>query len=445
MCWETWHERNSFAVQNRGHASEAIHHATARCDDAAIVYGQLSACSAGPGSAIMNQIFDSIAQTLGYGGTASDDVSIIVGPYQISGWESVKIMVGVEIMPWTAEFTATEQSPQSGLETPINEGDACQIKIGKDTIITGWVITVSREVDADNHILSVSVASKSIDLVECAAEFFTFSMNSTNALAIAKKVCAPFSIEVLPAQSYVERTPIQQFAVIITESPYEIIEKICRTAGCLFYDRPDGNITLSGVVDDFAASGFVQGQNVESFRVTRTMHDRFSSVRALLSTTAILYNPPPDEVEEIIQEMDAITGKGCIAFDPLVTRHRPLLINVEIGDPNYEITQRRVQWEVNRRAARGLSIQLTCDSWRDAAGALWQPNTRAIVDLPAGKPRYNLDYVISEICFRRDESGTHADVTLMPAAGLSVEPMVPPAQQQEALVAIGRPPSPDGQ
>ena len=66
-------------------------------------------------------------------------------------------------------------------------------------------------------------------------------------------------------------------------------------------------------------------------------------------------------------------------------------------------------------------FKLTCDSWRDSAGKLWQPNYLATVDLPTLKLS-KVKWIIATVTFRKDASGTHADLTLMPPDAFSVQP-----------------------
>jgi hypothetical protein len=54
----------------------------------------------------------------------------------------------------------------------------------------------------------------------------------------------------------------------------------------------------------------------------------------------------------------------------------------EQGFAGLDFTLRRAQWEVARRYGRSQAVTLVADSWRDAAGKLWEPNTLAPVDLP---------------------------------------------------------------
>ena len=381
-------------------------------------------------------IISTLSHALGYDGTTAESATIYVGGFSITGWERISIRIGVEIMPWAAMFETTKWQPTTtdGYTISINPGDSCRIQIGTDPVLTGYVQSISEEVGPDEHILRVVVTSKSIDATECSAEFSTYQMNNTTVLAIAQQVCKPFGITVNSVGG-AGSTPIQQFSVILTETAYEVIERATRLAGCLFYDQPDGSILLAPV-STVSGGALVQGQNVERARFMRSMNGRFSSIQAILQTTAVLFEAPQDGNKQA-QEMQALTAPGqASASDPGVTRHRPLLVPVETGDEGYKIAAQRVQWEVARRYGRSMPLELTCDSWRDSNGRLWQPNTLSATYLP--RLGVTLTLLIAEVEFVQGMDGTHANIIAMPPEAFKPQPLVLPMAQYEGVAASTR-------
>ena len=81
-------------------------------------------------------------------------------------------------------------------------------------------------------------------------------------------------------------------------------------------------------------------------------------------------------------------------------------------DQGVDIGSRGATWEMNRRNGRSQSISLTCDNWRNSAGALWKPNSLATVDAPILKLP-GKTWLISEVTYRRDDKSIHADLVLM--------------------------------
>ncbi|MBV1835661.1 phage baseplate assembly protein [Acetobacter estunensis] len=377
----------------------------------------------------MSGVISQIASILGYGVQSAAQVVAVIGSQIVTGWTEATIRVGVEIMPWTADLGITYRQPQGGLPLKVNEGDTAQIYIGTTPLITGYVVGVVDSKGPDSHEVRLQIASKSMDLVDCSAEFSTYQMNSTNALAVAQRVAAFAGINVI-AVGDAGNTDIQQFSVILTETAYEVIERLARLAGVLFYDRPDGNVTMSRVGSTRMASGFVMGGNVEHCTRARSMAGRYSTITAVLQNTVMLFTSPNEA--DYVGQMEAISSPAK-ATDVTITRNRPLLIPVELGDANAAVAQQRVLWEAARRWGRSRPITVTCDSWVDSEGKIWCPNTLAPFTDEAGS---SIDYVIGEITFRKGSEGTRADVVLMPPAAFQPEPILLPAQSNEAVQAI---------
>ncbi|MFT8897102.1 MAG: phage baseplate assembly protein [Acetobacter sp.] len=377
----------------------------------------------------MSGLISQIESLLGYGASSSDNVVAVIGNQMVTGWTDVTVRVGAEIMPWTADLGITAYQPASGTTLTINEGDKAQIYFGTTLMITGYVVMVAEQESADSHSIHVQISSKSMDLVDCAAEFSTYQMNSTNALAIAQRVAQFAGIEVSSIDGAGD-TDIQQFSVILTETAYEVIERLARLAGVLFYDRPDGNVVMSRVGSAHMGSGFTMGQNVENCTRVRSMAGRYSSITAVLQSTALLFTEPNEQ--DYVGQMEAISSTAK-ATDPGITRNRPMLIPLELGDVGQTVAKQRVQWEVNRRWGRSRPITLTADSWRDLYGTLWAINTIApFMD----KNGTSTDYVIGELVFHKGSDGTRSDVVLMPPEAYQPEPILLPAASNEAVQAV---------
>lgn len=353
-----------------------------------------------------------------------DDLTLLIqpalggAPTSYTGWTSIRVTRGIDRCPSDFEIEATERNPGQPDQIDIFPGDQCQVLLGADLVLTGYIDRVIPSISADTHSIRISGRSKCEDLVDCSAEFNTFEMIATDPLSLATKISAPFGIRVATIGD-IGSTQIPQFDVIVTETPFEIIERVCRYAALLAFDGRDGNLILTRAGSVAMASGFAQGQNVQSATAAFTMDQRYSEVRALLLSTDVLYTQPGDPANAHALQMDTV-GE---ATDPGVLRYRPLLLIAEQNDSGYQIAQQRAQWEVNRRYGRSQQVRLVCDSWRDQAGELWAVNALANVDLPALKISDQV-WLIAEVSFVKDDRGTRADVTLMPQQAFQVEPII---------------------
>ena len=370
----------------------------------------------------MNSFIGSAASFVGVGEEqlVEDDLKIITSGLEITGWQRIVVRTGLQLMPWSFLIETTEFYPGDANAIAITPGADCEVYLGQDLVITGYIVTVDREVRPNGHVVRVTGASKSIDLVEPSADLQTFQINNTGAEKLTAKLCADYGIPVTMI-GYSDTIVIPQFAVNLTDTPYSIIDRVCRAAAVLFYDRPDGGIVLSKVGSEQAASGFVEGEHVEQWSYTSSMEARFSQIRVVLLGTAPLFNAP--DMADLGGQMSDLTNLAK-ATDAGVGRHRSLILVAEQGDYLYTVAKQRAQWEVNRRYARSQVVSVTADSWRDASGKLWTVNTLAPVYLPSVKCTPRAPLLIAEVVFRLDDDGRHADVTLLPPAAFIPEPII---------------------
>jgi prophage tail gpP-like protein len=354
----------------------------------------------------------------------TDDLILTVTPalggqaLALAGWTFVRVTRGIERCPSDFEIEATEHNPLNPAVLQVFPGDQAEIRLGNDVVLTGYIDRVIPSFGPAMHSIRIQGRSKCADLVDCSAMFNTFQMNNTTPAQLAAMLCEPFGISVDPIGD-IGNTQIQLFAVTMTETPFEIMERVARYAALLVYDGTDGNLILTRAGPTSMKSGFAQGQNVQFATAAFTMDQRYKTVTAVLLSTEFLLGSlaAPDQAAAL--SADTIAQ----ATDPGVLRYRPLLLVAEQNDQNYEVTQQRVQWEVNRRYGRSQVVKLVCDCWRDSAGELWQINALASLDLPALKVQHQ-SWLITEVSYLRDKQGTRAEITLMPPSAIAVEPIV---------------------
>nr|WP_051551794.1 hypothetical protein [Acetobacter persici] len=260
-------------------------------------------------------IASDISDFMGWNGEDQDEVSVYVAGMTISGWQNVSIRMGLEVMPSTARIAFTEYQPDGGYTLSVDPGMRCKVLIGKDLVITGYVSVVETDTDSNGNLMEMEIDSLSIDLVECSAEFATYQMSSTNALAICQQVSRPRGVTVTSTQG-AGNTDIQQFSVILSETAYEVMERVCRLAGCIFYDQPDGTVLLSPVGATQASGSLEEGKNIEHISTRRSLRGRFSEVRAIIQNPVVLFTPP--DSDDYVSQMQAVSDPvNAVATDPV--------------------------------------------------------------------------------------------------------------------------------
>ncbi len=345
---------------------------------------------------------------------AFDELTLIIGDAMVSGWTSVRVTRGIERLPSDFEIQMTDlrglvsPSTMAAVGDAIKEGDPCRVMLGSDLVITGYIDRYEVSIGPDSHTISVKGRGKCQDLVDCAAEWPGMQISASTVLDIAKKLAAPYGIQV-SGDAKETGQPLPFTHINLGETAYDLIERFARFHALLVYDAPDGNLILSRVGRGRAASGFAEGVNVQQASASFTMDQRFSEYLVL--------------VQSFDQHADAGASGNLIStiHDPGVPRHRRKIIIAESGTSGTGIAALRGQWECNRRAGRSKQVQLVTDSWRDSAGKLWTPNSLARLDLPSLRLK-GVEWIIGQVSFERGEQGTTATLTLMPPEAFSVEP-----------------------
>jgi prophage tail gpP-like protein len=331
----------------------------------------------------------------------------------LSGWQSVRVTMGIERVPPDFSLTYTEQLADGSTSVAV-PGQACVVSIGADTVITGYVDQVTETISEGSHQATLTGRGRTEDLVDCAAIWKGAIFTNVTALDVATKLGQPYGITATTPVTDLDLTDFKRFpifAINLGEPAFTVIDRICKMSGVLAFESPDGTLLLTRVGTVQAASGFEQGTNVQSASYVRSMDQRFSDYTVVYSGNQLFGD----------------TGEAVLATynykDSGVPRLRQKYIELLIDSAGSNFSQTQAMWEMNRRAGRSQVVTLTTDSWRDQDGELWTPNTLVDVDLPAIKvPRTQL--LIGEVTFMRGlDTGTTAELTLMPPQAFDVEPI----------------------
>lgn len=347
-----------------------------------------------------------------------DDLTLTIGNVNWVGWQRVQVTRSLDSVPANFDVVVTEKFPNT-TDIDIKPGDACQVKLGGDLVLTGWIDRYEVVLNAREHTVHISGRSKSQDLVDCAA---FVGRQDPNAEKYAVSGTIRSIIEEL-ASAYNIKTTFEadggaqftNFAINFGETPWEIIDRLTKMGAMVAYDMPDGSLMFAQAGDESMSSGFTQGQNVEQAEVNFSMDQRFSIYEGFTTPTPQL----------------SLGGGGTsppqyIARDEGVPRFRKHIIYSELPAPGGgDLVQKLVEWEKNRRWGRSQAVTVICDSWRDNGGTLWAPNHSAPVDIPAVKIK-NVTWIIGTVTYVKDERGRHATVQLMPKEAFLPQPTPTP-------------------
>jgi prophage tail gpP-like protein len=350
--------------------------------------------------------------------TDPNEVIVQLGANRFQGWKTASITLSCETLPNSFSVTASVEFIRNNLAAT-RSGQPCTIFIGKDTVITGWLDRRTISTNPTNHGVTLTGRGLTRNLVDCSADLVNDPglkggmMNATNTLDLATRLSKAYGVTVRSAVADLG-IPILPFQVALGETPYQIIESVARYAGYLVYEDNNGKLVLDRIGTNAMASGFTQPGNIESLIATQSEDGRYSDY-------VVVY-----QGINTLTEISPLANQRAIATDPTMPEHRVLIQVSRQLVPAYDVGLAMANWEFARRLGRSQAARITCDSWRDGdrdagTGKLWTPNWLAPIEAPDNDIT-GAKWIIGTVTFRKDLSGTHADLVLMPPAAFTPQP-----------------------
>lgn len=348
-----------------------------------------------------------------------NDVILRVNGREWGGWTSVNISAGIERMARDFNVELTRRWPgdnkTDSLRPGFKNGDAVEVLIDNSPVITGYVEATPVRYDAISVSMGIAGRSKTADLIDCAAQPLKFANRSM--IDIAGELARPFGIEVISASA--PSAPLLSVQVDHGETVIEVLNKVMGLQQALAYDDARGRLVIGSPGSGRCATALVYGQNILSCSTEKSIKDRFSAYD--------ITGQRPGNNEDF--------GKATIAairgntVDAGISRYRPTIIK-QSGAATSKTCSDRAAFEMRQRAARTDETTYTVQGWRQGNGQLWEPNKTVIVTDPL-LGFQNTELLISEVTWRKDETGTTSDLRIGPIDAYLPEPA-------DAATATGR-------
>jgi hypothetical protein len=167
------------------------------------------------------------------------------------------------------------------------------------------------------------------------------------------------------------------------------------------------------------ASGFPLPGNIEAIRAERSVDLRYSEYLVVwvgvdqLADLGSPLNQRPSKTDDTLGEY-----RLKIIVSEQIAPSPDALMQAIANDA---IATQRANWECVRRIGRSQAAEFTCDPRRDTAGALWTPNRLAPIEAPKADIT-GARWIIGTVTFRKDMTGTPADLSLMPPDAFDPDP-----------------------
>lgn len=327
----------------------------------------------------------------------SDDINavrLVVGGREYAGWKGVRIEAGIERLARSFDVSVTAEWPDGrvGVGMPqIEPGALCDVFIGNDQVLSGFVDAAPCDYDSASWSMSISGRSKTADLVDCSAINSPGQWRGLKLEAIAAALAAPYGITV--------RTEVDTGAAIADhqvqsgETVFESLDRMMRLRQVLASDDANGALVLLTPGSGGRAEVVLElGVNLLAGSARRDFSCVFSEYICKGQRAG-----DDDDFGEAVSEISASATQSGLS------RKRVLVLK-QSGQADAGTCQDRVDYERSHRLGKALEATHTVQGWRQPSGALWVPNLEVRVRDPL--TGINADRLIVELAYVLDERGS---------------------------------------
>lgn len=328
-------------------------------------------------------------------------VELVVAGQIYGGWTRVEIQRSVEQIAGGFSVGLTSRWPGVDVPVGLREGLPVEVRLGGETVITGYIDTVEMDLSDTRSVVRVEGRDKTGDLVDCSAVHKTGQWRAARLEQIVADIAAPFGIQVVVASGTSTGDVFKRFALDDGEHAFDAIERACRLRAVMVTSTPAGQLLLTHASNVSSGVVLKEGVNIKSISASHSWRERHSQV-------IVKAQVPGDDDENGVQAAHLKTA----ATDAEVNRYRPLIVMAEHGSSSKSLAD-RARWETLVRMGRGKRGQCTVVGWRTGTdgqvGALWQPNT--LVRIESGRMNLAHDMLIVGCSYSLSDEGTLTDLT----------------------------------
>lgn len=322
----------------------------------------------------------------------SDAVLLRVNGVDYGGWKAVEISAGIERQARDFSLSVTRNWPgETDIPRRIKAGDICEVWIGSDKLLTGYVDATPISYDATQVSVGVRGRSKTADLIDCSAAHKTGQWRGAKIERIAADLAKPYGISVIAEAS--TGAAIAEHQIQPGETAFECIDRLLTLRQMLATDDADGRLVFVNAGSGGRIKTALKlGENIKAAEAGLDYKDVFSKYTVNGQRSGNDY----DSGSAVAESSKTIT-------DSAATRYRNLLIR-QSGQVDSATCADRASYEFLYRKAKALEATYTVQGWRQQDGSLWLPNQMVhVVDPVIGFDDWML---IVEAVYSLSDSGT---------------------------------------
>lgn len=345
-----------------------------------------------------------------------DEIELRLSGRRFAGWKEITVEASIDQVARRFSFLASERAPSEPLARGIREGEACEVRVGDDLVVTGYVDDVATRFDRESHEISVSGRSRTADLVDCAALNAPGEWSRLPLERVASEIARPFAIDVVTEVS--TGASLAKHKLEPGETAFSAIDRAARQRAVLLVDDAKGRLVLTRASTERGPEDLRQGVNVLAGSAELSNRERFSQYRVI--------GQAPTSNTLTIDQAVSVRGE---ATDPEVERYRPTVVISEEAGGAAQMRD-RARWEASVRAGQSRRVSVTVQGWRAKNGKLWEPNRRAFVDIPWLAVRREL--LVASVEYQLNAQGRTAVLSLVLPEAFELRELKPKTKKGSA-------------
>lgn len=334
-------------------------------------------------------------------------VRLLVEGMDYGGWKSVSISTGITRQARDFTLAVTLKWPEvEGFEVrAIAPGDTCQVLIGDDLVLTGYVDARPIKYDAAGVTVEVRGRSKTADVIDCAA--LGSQWKGRTITQIAADLAKPFGVGV-SANTDIGAPLTHQIQQ--GETAFESIDRMLKLRAILSTDTEAGDLLLTRSGVERAETALVLGENILSGDCPFDMGNRFSEYQVKGQKAGN---------DQVFAEGAASVTAGSV--DTGVKRYRPTILTAE-GNADAGACRDRAAFEAAVRAGNSIKTTYTVQGWRQSEnGSLWKVNQ--LVRVVDWLLDFDREMLIGELTYTLSDSGMIATLVVAPPETFKLLPV----------------------
>lgn len=336
---------------------------------------------------------------------AQNQCTLLVEGKNYGGWTRLEVQRGIEQIAGGFVLQVTQRYPgdsdDGAVPMQLREGLPCQVLLGTDVVITGYIDDYETDDTSTSSSIRLSGRDRTGDLVDCSAIYKTGQWRGARLEQIVADIARPFKINVVVAPGTSTGEVFKRYALEEGEKAFDAIDRACRLRAVLVTSTPDGNLLITSASSASSGVSLLEGVNMTKFNSKHSWRERHSEV--------LLKGQVAGDDNE---NGAAAAHLKATSKDLEVNRYRPLVVVAEHGTSTKSMTD-RAAWEIKVRMGRGKRGGCTVVGWRTGkdgqAGPLWQPNT--LVHVTSGRMNIDRELLIVGVTYQLTEQGRLCDLT----------------------------------